>query len=393
MLNVGVLIGGRSVEHEVAVITAMQMIENLDKSKYKIYPIYISNTGKWLVGPGLDKFETYKKGDFSKCKEVFLMPTYRSKALYILEDKEASGGLFGKKESYKSLEKYCELDVAILGLHGTNAEDGTIQGLLDTIGLPYTGGDVLASSVGMDKVLMKDVYKQNNIPTVNYYWFYRDRWASDRDQVIEEIEKLSYPLMVKPSNLGSSIGISKAIDRDSLIQSIEVAINYDEKIIIEEAVENLREINCAVLGRNDDLITSVLEEPIGWKDVQNFQDKYSKDSKTTRRIPADVTDQVKKQIEDLAKEAFKVINCAGTARIDFLLEDNQKVYVNEINTLPGSTSYHLWEKVGISFKELMDRLIEIALKNQEEKDKNLVTFESDIYLKTSYGTKGGSRLK
>lgn len=393
MLNVGVLIGGRSVEHEVAVITAMQMIENLDKSKYKIYPIYITNTGKWLVGPGLDKFATYKNGDFSNCKEVFLMPSYGAKSLYILEDKELSTGLFGKKESYKTLEKYCDLDVAVLGLHGTNAEDGTIQGLLDTIGLPYTGGDVLASSIGMDKVLMKDVYKENNIPTVNYMWFYRDQWTSKKDELIKEIENLAYPLMVKPSNLGSSIGISKANDRQGLIKAVEIAINYDEKIIIEEAVENLREINCAVLGRNDELITSVLEEPIGWKDVQNFQDKYSKDSKTTRRIPADVSEDVKNQIEDLAKKAFKVINCAGTARIDFLLENDTKVYVNEINTLPGSTSYHLWEKKGISFKDLMDKLINIALKNQEEKDKNMVSFKSDIYLKTSYGTKGGKTLK
>lgn len=390
MLNVGVLIGGRSVEHEVAVITAMQMIENLDKNKYKVFPIYVTNNGKWLVGEGLEKFETYKKGDFSHCKEVFIKPSHGDKSLYILNKKVSAGGIFSKGEKYETLEKYCTLDVAVLGLHGTNSEDGTIQGLLDTMGLPYTGGDVLASSIGMDKVLMKDVYKENNIPTVNYMWFYRDEWKKNNDEVVEKIEKLRYPLMVKPSNLGSSIGISKAKDREGLVKAVEIAINYDEKILIEEAVENLREINCAVLGRNEDVITSVLEEPIGWKDIQDFKDKYNKDSGATRNIPADVTEDVKNRIEELAKRAFTVINCSGTARIDFLLENNTNVYVNEINTLPGSTSYHLWNEVGIKFGELMDKLINIALKNEEEKKKNMVTFESDIYLKTSFGTKGSS---
>lgn len=390
MLNVGVLVGGRSVEHEVAVITAMQMIENLDKSKYNIIPIYIDNKGKWLVGNGFEKFETYKKGDFSMGKEVFINPSYGDKTLYVINKKTTSKGLFSKGEDVEQLEKFATLDVAVLGLHGTNSEDGTIQGLLDTMGIPYTGGDVLASSVGMDKVLMKDVYEHNNIPVVNYMWFYRDEWTEDENLVISKIENLNYPLMVKPSNLGSSIGISKATNKEELINAVNIAINYDEKVIIEEAIENVREINCAVLGRNEDLITSVLEEPIGWKDIQSFENKYSKDGGASRRIPAEVSDEVKKEIEELAKKAFKVINCSGTARIDFLLENDKKVYVNEINTLPGSTSYHLWDKAGIDFKSLMDKLIDIALKNEEEKQKNMVTFKSDLYLKTSYGTKGSS---
>lgn len=390
MLNVGVLVGGRSVEHEVAVITAMQMIENIDKSKYKVYPIYINNTGKWLIGEGLDKFETYKKGDFSNAKEIFIKPSHGDRAIYVLNKKSTGGGIFSKGEDVDVLEKYCTLDVAVLGLHGTNSEDGKVQGLLDTMGVPYTGGNVLASSVGMDKVLMKDVYKQNGIPTVKYYWFYRDQWKEDKERVLSEIEKLQYPLMVKPSNLGSSIGINKAKDREGLLNAIEIAINYDNKIIVEEAVEDLREINCAVLGRQDKVITSILEEPIGWVDVQSFENKYNKDGGATRKLPADVPENIKLEIEELAKKAFTVINCAGTARIDFLLENNEKVYVNEINTLPGSTSYHLWEKTGIDFKELMDRLINIALEENEEKDKNMVFFESDLYLKTSYGTKGSS---
>ncbi len=388
MKNIGVLIGGRSVEHEVAVITAMQMIENLDKSKYQVYPIYIDNMGKWLVGEGLDKFETYKNKDFKNAKEVFINPTHGDKSLYVLNKKSISGGIFGKTEEVEVLEKYVTLDAVVLGLHGTNGEDGTIQGLLDTMGMPYTGGGVLASSVGMDKVLMKDVFKEYNIPVVKYEWFYRSDWNANKENVLKKLSNLKYPLIVKPSNLGSSIGINLAKDEEALLNAIEIAISYDKKVIVEEAVTNLREINCAVLGYEDDLINSILEEPIGWKDVQSFENKYSKTGGTTRRIPADVSDAVADEIRRLAKLSFKVINCSGTARIDFLLEDNETVYVNEINTLPGSSSYYLWDHVGIKFPELMDRLIDIAIKESEDKESNMVTFESDLYTKTTYGTKG-----
>lgn len=390
MLNVGVLIGGRSVEHEVAVITAMQMIENIDKTKYKVFPIYINNDGKWLVGEGLEKFETYKNKDFSKCKEVFLNPKYQDRSFYTLEEKTFSGGLFAKEEKAMVLEKYCTIDVMLLGLHGTNSEDGSIQGLLETMGIPYTGGNVVSSAVGMDKVLMKDVYKEYNIPVVDYEWFYRDAWLSNQESIIGKLERMKYPMIVKPSNLGSSIGINLAKNRDELIYAIEVAKEYDKKIIVEEAVENLREINCAVLGYQDELITSVLEEPIGWKEVQSFENKYNKDGGTTRRIPADLPKDIEEKIEFYAKEAFRVINCSGTARIDFLLDDKSNVYVNEINTLPGSSSYHLWEKKGIDFTELIDKLIDFALRESKDNQANMVKFESDIFEKTTYGSKLGS---
>lgn len=387
MLNVGVLIGGRSVEHSVAVITAMQMIENMDREKYNIIPIYINNEGKWLIGEGLDKFETYKAGKFENTREVFFNPSFKDRTLYSLKDVEVSKGMFSGKEKIKTLEEISKIDVMVLGLHGTNAEDGSIQGFLDTLGIAYTGSDIMASAVGMDKVIMKDLYKANDIPVVNYVWFYRDSYKNNYDEVMNKISTLRYPLIVKPSNLGSSIGINKATNEEKLIEAINIAIEYDEKIIVEEAIENLREINCAVIGRNDEIIASILEEPIGWKDIQSFENKYSKSSGTTRRIPADVPKDIEEEIKRLSKKSFEVLNCQGTARVDILLEDNEKIYVNEINTLPGSTSYHLWDKTNINFKELMDKLIEIALKDREEKDKNMVTFDSDIYDKTSYGTK------
>lgn len=392
MINVGVLIGGRSVEHEVAVITAMQMIENLDKSKYNIYPIYINNQGKWLVGEGLDKFQTYKKKNFENTKEIYLNPSFKDKTIYTIEEEMTGGGLFSKEKKTLTLKPYAKLDVCLLGLHGTNGEDGSIQGLLETMGLAYTGANIVSSAVGMDKVLMKDVYQKYGIPMVEYEWFYKDTWDRDQDLVIDQLEKIDYPLIVKPSNLGSSIGISIANNREELIGSINIAKEYDSKIIVERAIVDLREINCAVLGYKDDLQTSVLEEPIGWSEFQTFENKYNKDGGADRRIPADVSDEIKEKIEKYAKEAFRSINCSGTARVDFLVEGNDKVYVNEINTLPGSSAHHLWEAKGVSFSDLLDELIDIAIKRQEEKDENMVMFESDIFEKTSYNTKlGGTK--
>lgn len=390
MLNVAVLIGGKSVEHEVAVITAMQMIENLDKSKYNIIPVYINNKGRWFVGDNLDEFETYKSKDFRNTREVYLNPSYGDNKLYVLEDETVKGGLFSSDTIIKTLKPYKEIDVALLGLHGTNGEDGTIQGLLETIGIPYTGGNVVSSSVGMDKVLMKDVYRAYDIPLVEYEWFYKKEWDNNQDKIIENLERIPYPLIVKPSNLGSSVGISIATNREELVESINIAKEYDKKIIVERAIENLREINCAVLGYEDDLITSVLEEPIGWEDFQTFENKYNKDGGTSREIPAEVPKDIKEKIEKYSKESFRSINCSGTARIDFLLEDNKNVYVNEINTLPGSSSHHLWEETGITFTELLDRLIEIAIKESDDQKSNMTSFESDIFQKTTYGTKMSS---
>ncbi|NLY19951.1 MAG: D-alanine--D-alanine ligase [Tissierellia bacterium] len=397
MKTIGVIFGGRSVEHEVSVITGMQIVENIDKSKYKVLPIYIDKDGKWLVGKSLEDFRTYKDNDFSKTSEVYFKIEYGNNNLYVKGTSEVeAGGLF-KKSSVKvdTLSVYDSVDVAVLALHGTNGEDGTVQGLLETIGIPYSGPEVLGSSAGMDKVVMKDVYKQNEIPVVNYTWFYRTDWQEDREAVLERIEsKLSYPLFVKPSNLGSSIGISRATDRETLIEAIEVAASYFKKVIIEEAVQNPREINCAVLGYENNLETSLLEEPIGWKDILTFEDKYinsnnkgTKKGGERRNIPADLPEHIVSEIERLAKLSFKVLDCSGTARIDFLIDENEQVYVNEINTIPGSMGFYLWEKKGIDFKELISRLIEIALINDESKKSNMYKYDSGLYNKTSYGAK------
>lgn len=385
MKKVGVIFGGKTVEHEVSVITGMQIIENIDKNKYEVIPIYIDKNGKWLTGPSLMNFENYKTNNFPDVKEIILSPNHGNNKIYINPE---NVGLFKKKV-------LDEIDIAFPAIHGMNGEDGTIQGIFELMNIPYVGGGVLSSSVGMDKVLMKDVYKANGLPIVDYFWFYRSKWKVDMDKVIDEIEEnISYPLFVKPSNLGSSIGISKANNRDELIEAIDIAINYDRKILIEKAVENGREINCAVMGYEENLMTSLCEEPLGWEEILTFEDKYVKSNMKSgnnegerRIIPADIEENVREEIEELAKRAFKAIDCKGVSRIDFLLDKNKKIYINEINTLPGSLAFYLWEKKGYPFIKLIDELINIAIETHEEKQKNLYSYEANLFNRIEYGSK------
>lgn len=385
MKKVGVIFGGRSVEHEVSVITAMQIMENIDKTKYKVIPIYINKNGRWLTGNSLMQFKNYKDNNFKSAKEIIVSPSYKDNNLYA--DPEIVG-MFGKKI-------LGEIDIAFPAIHGTNGEDGTIQGLLELMDIPYVGAGVLGASVGMDKILMKDVYKANDLPIVDYYWFYRTRWEREKDTVIKDIEEnLNYPLFVKPANLGSSIGISKAKDKEGLINSIEVAINYDRKIMIEKAVENPREINCSVMGYDEEVITSLCEEPLGWEDILTFEDKYVKSNEKggkslgeRRIIPAEIEDNMRGEIEELAKKAFITIDARGVSRVDFLVDEDEKVYINEINTLPGSISFYLWEGKGYSFKKLIDELITIAIKVYEEKNKNIYSYEANLLNRIQYGSK------
>lgn len=385
MKKIGVLFGGRSVEHEVSVITGMQVIENMDKKKYEVVPIYITKEGKWLTGDCLLDFSNFKNNNLSEAKEIFVSPNCGNYNIY---PNPESIGLFGKKV-------LGSLDVAFPALHGTHGEDGSIQGLFELMDIPYAGCGVLASSVGMDKILMKDVYKANGIPIVNYHWFYRSNWKKDKGSVIKEVEdKLNYPVFVKPANLGSSIGINIAKNQEALIEAIEVAVNYDRKVIIEQAVENPREINCAVLGYDEELNTSLCEEPLGWEDVLTFEDKYvksnakgGKSSGERRIIPADISDKIRLKIEDLAKQAFVCIDAKGTARIDFLVDKDENVFVNEINTIPGSFGFYLWEGKGYSFEKLVDELINIAVITHEDKKSNMYNFDANLFNRIQYGGK------
>lgn len=342
-LNVAVIFGSRSVEHDVSIITGIQVMQNLDKNKYNAIPVYITKSGKWFTGDFLKNIDNFK--DKSQIE---------------------------KKTKSVDLNKL-NFDIAIPAVHGTNGEDGTLQGLLELFNIPYVGAGVVGSAVGMDKIIQKSAFKDNDIPVVKYVWF-------NRSEVnISEIEKkLKYPMFVKPANLGSSIGITKANDRKSLEFAIEVASHFDRRILIEESIENGTEINCSVLG-NDNPLPSVLEEPIRYDEILSFNDKYMRGGKGSRRIPAPISKDLTQKIQDLAVAAYKSVDCAGLARIDFLLDKKtNKVYVNEINTIPGSFSFYLWEKSGYPFPMLLDRLISLALDCHAQKQGNTYSYDTEI---------------
>jgi D-alanine-D-alanine ligase len=382
----GVIFGGVTCEHDVSIISGLQLIENADKDKYEIVPIYIHSDGKWYTGSKLLDANIYK--DFSKyekdVKKVIIPPT--EKGLLIFEK-----GLLAKNT-------FKQLDVVIPAMHGMNGEDGTLQGLLELANIPYTSSGVLGASVGMDKILMKKVFEAHNISVLPYTYFLRGDWEENREEVLKNIEeKLTYPMFVKPSNLGSSIGINKAKDREGLIYAIEVAVNYDERIIVEKGVESLKEINCSALGIGNDIDVSVCEEPVSWKEFLTFEEKYMRGGKNTkqsgmesmdRRIPANIPDEQTKEIQELSKKVFKSLNSKGVVRVDYIIDKTtNEIFVNEINTIPGSFAFYLWTPKGMEYSKLIDRLVEIALKANEEKNKNNYSFKSDVIGNIAKGAK------
>ena len=371
--SIGIISGGKSVEHEVSIISGLQVLDNIDKSTYEPMIIYIQKDGKWYIGKSLHDINNYKAKKFEGSYEV--LPGFKDGRLLLFPHPEIKQGLFGKKYDI------AEVDVVFPAVHGTNVEDGALHGLFQMNNVACAFGSVLSSAVGMDKVVMKQVFQSNNLPVVDYTWFYRSSFEAEKDNIISEIENIGYPLIVKPANLGSSIGISKARNKEELLVSIEVAMAYDRKIIIEKCIENVREINCAVMGYENDLSASLCEEPTGWKEFLTYEDKYVNKKKVAteskRRIPADIPDEVTETIKDYAKKSFKSVDCCGNARIDFLYDGNN-IYVNEINTIPGSIAFYLWEGMGVSFTHLISKIIEFAKIQQEQRKTNIVSYDIDL---------------
>lgn len=398
--NVAVFFGGRSVEHEISVISALQAINAFDRSKYNIIPIYITKQGGWVTGSQLLDITNYKdmKSLEAQCEEVYMRPEYGDFKLYRANP---GGGLFSKKNPV-----YEELHIAIPVLHGSHGEDGMFEGLLETIGIPFAGCDTLSSANGMDKITMKMILRAEDIPVVDYVWFTDKEWGSKRDSIIEKIEsKLGYPVIVKPANLGSSVGIGKATDRNTLIEKVDNAEKFSQRIIVEHMIEDMMEINCSVLGDADDHQSSVCEEPISKGDFLSYNEKYGGGAKagmqaSEKRIPADIPVEMSEAIRNMAGETFRVLSCHGVSRIDVMVDrKDNKIYVNEINTIPGSLSYYLWEESGISFSQLMDKLVALALKRKRESDRKTFTYDANIFAMgggmKSGGVKGlkGSKMR
>lgn len=386
--NVAVFFGGRSVEHEISIISAVQAMGNIDREKYEVIPVYMSKASEFFTSEKFFDIEIFKNFDARKkeCQKVYFSKTDGRTVM------NYEGGIFKKKPQF--------IDVAFPIVHGTNCEDGSLQGFLETLGLPYVGCDVCSSALGMDKVLFKSVLQNNGIPVLPGINFGARDWALKKEELITKLEtEIGYPIIVKPANLGSSIGISKAENQAELITAVDLACSFADRILIEKAIEKLREINCSVLGDRDNCEASALEEPIMHDKILSFDDKYKSNAgksgskgmaSLSRKLPAELSDEKAKEIKNIAVQAFKTIGANGVARIDFLMDsaDNDKVYVNEINTIPGSLSFYLWEATGVPYKELIDRLISLAFARERQRENTMFTVDTNILNESSFGSKG-----
>lgn len=385
--TIGVFFGGRSTEHEISVISASQAMHAINRDKFDVIPIYITKQGTWFTGEALFDVANYRDlaSLQAKCEQVYMKPIYGDYNLY-----KSKTGLFGKSVVAK-------LDVVIPVLHGSNGEDGIFEGVLESIGIPFAGCNTLSSANGMDKITMKMILQANDIPVVDYVWFTDKQWFSEKDTLISKIEtKLGYPVIIKPANLGSSVGISRATNRVELIEKAEVAEKYSTRIIVEDMVEELQEINCSVLGDCDEYKPSVCEEPIKSGEILSYEDKYMGGTKgakgmqaSQKRIPAELPDEETKRIQFLAGETFRVLSCHGVSRVDVIIDRaTRNIYVNEINTIPGSLSFYLWEATGVKFDELMEELVRLAIKRKREQGLKTVSYDQNIF-SLSGGVKGG----
>lgn len=355
--KLGLLYGGKSAEHKVSMQTAMAVIKALDLSKFDIHPIYITEQGQWVKGPQLHA------------------PVDNVKQLAFSESDEGSSSAL-TPTLFQAGEAPQSLDVVFPLLHGPNGEDGTVQGLLELLNLPYVGNGVLASSAGMDKVIMKNVFAQAGLPQVDYVWFIRSEWQKGADAAYEKVEKeLGYPCFVKPANLGSSVGISKCSTRAELEIAFQEAFQFDRKIIIEQGV-TAREIEIAVLG-NDEPECSVVGEIVPKKEFYDYKAKYE-DGDTGLIIPAEISETEYEQLKEMAIQAFKALDCSGLVRADFFLTHEGKLFINEVNTMPGFTPFSmfplLWKESGIEYPQLIERLVNLALERHAEKQQIKYTF-------------------
>lgn len=361
-INIAVIFGGQSGEHEVSLLSALSIIKNLNPKKYRVIPIGIDKLGRWITGKSA--LELFPK------KTQKLMPSsvdYRntSSAVRVIS--------LQKKSFLKN-----SLHVAFPVLHGTHGEDGAVQGLLELAHIPYVGAGVLGSALGMDKVAQKELYAYHGLTQANFVWFYKKNYTENKNKILKNIlQKIHFPLFVKPANLGSSVGITKAKNINELKKAIWHAGQYDEKILVEEGVRNIREIECSVLG-NENPVASLPGEVIPSNEFYDYNAKYI-DNKSKLIIPAKLPKKVIKKIQELSIRAFQILNLSGMARVDFFVKKNNNlIFINEVNTIPGFTAISmypkLWEASGIPYSKLLDILVSLAIKRSRIKNR----------LKTSY---------
>ncbi len=371
-----VAFGGTSPEHEVSVLTALQAISALKNSQYRIKPLYIAKNGRWYTGDYFLELEHFQDLD---------VLTGQAIPCHFSHNHLGQPVLVEKKNRFFSQPDEQVIYAVLTAFHGASGENGAFQGVCEMYNIPYTGSGVMASSVGMNKVTAKALCRSENIPVVDGVDFTEHLWTEDQEAIIQDIETLNYPVIVKPVHLGSSIGVEIVKNRELLIEAIETAFRYDDHLLVEKAISPLTEINCSVMGSSQKSTASVCERPLGTEELLSFQDKYLRDESSKgmasadRVIPADIPENLSETIRETSRKVFRLFNCSGLARLDFLVEsESETFYFNEINTIPGSFSFYLWKESGISFDGLLKELIEIAISQHQKKNGRILSYETNL---------------
>ena len=376
-LTVAVIFGGRSVEHDVSIVTAQQIMKAIDQTRYHVVPVYITRDGKWFTGSALHEIANFKDDAILNHKDitpVILSPDVRHHGLLV---DPLARGFFRRP-------RVIRVDVLFPAVHGTHGEDGTLQGLFELADIPYVGFSTLGSALTNDKIMTKQMLRQAGLPVLNDIWFTRSQWQRTPDTVLARIhETFELPIFVKPATLGSSIGVSRVSDLNLLRPSIEIAVNLDRRVIVEPAVADPIEVNCSVIGFDSEIKTSVLEQPLTYTDFLTYEDKYLAGSKgmksADRVIPAPLNEALTHEIQRLAVEAFKAVDGRGIVRVDFLIERaNRRVFINELNTMPGSLAFYLWRPSGLSEAALIDQLIHYAREAHAEKRRSITDYRTSL---------------
>ena len=401
-LKVAVIYGSRTCEHDVSIVSALQAMDNLDKNEYEIVPEYIARDGQWYTGRLLRNITFYSAFKPELVTHVAPVMSEDGKLTLMPVTSIAPHGFKGMVKVLMSNMNLGEdtvekCDVVLPVMHGMNGEDGTLQGLLELFNVPYTSTGVLGSALGMDKIAMKQFFRGCGLPVVDGMWFARSEWNKNHEEVLNRVESsCPYPVYVKPANLGSSIGISRATDRQSLIKAIETAVEYDRRILVERGIEKPVEINCSALRIKGEVRASLCEMPASWEEFLTFDDKYLRGSKSgkgqgmeslARKVPAPISDELTQRIQQMTTQVYNAMDCKGVVRIDYML-DGDELYINEINIIPGSLAFYLWEPLGISFKEMLDCMIEDAFTAYAEKNRSVFSYDSSILRSVQGGLKG-----
>ncbi len=395
-IRLALIYGSRTCEHDVSIISALQAAQHVNPDDYDLIYVYIDQHGEWYTGEKLADISLYR--NFDKRAVVRVIPMGAEGKLRLMQHPDDKLLPIGR------LRQIAEADVVMPVMHGMNGEDGTLQGMLELWNIPYTSSGVLGSALGMDKIAMKRVFRACGFPVLKDVCVDRSEWKRSRAGVMNRVmSELSFPVYVKPSNLGSSIGINRADNQNGLEDAIDIAVSYDRRVLVEVGIQDLMEINCAVLGYGGDAMASVTEMPVRWSDFLSFDEKYLRGAKgaksapskgmssLSRQMPAPIGPELTRRVEELAVEAFKALDCKGVARIDFLYDKAaDELYIGEINTIPGSLAFYLWEGRGISFERMIDMMVEYAFRANADRNENVFSYQSSI-LSGASGTKGAKR--